>query len=49
MATSTKRSTRSPLLAMDLDVAVATTGNGTARKRLKAIKEFHTYIRLVPQ
>src|SRR3989442_14080015 len=31
-------------LAMDLDVAVATTGDGTARKLLEAIEEFHTYI-----
>ena len=31
-------------LAMDLDVAVATTGDGTARKLLKAVEEFHTYI-----
>ena len=31
-------------LAMDLDVAAATTGNATARKLLKAIEEFHTYI-----
>jgi hypothetical protein len=31
-------------LVMDLDVAVATTGDGTARKLLKAIEEFHTYI-----
>jgi hypothetical protein len=31
-------------LTMDLDVAVATTGDGTARKRLKAVEEFHTYI-----
>jgi len=31
-------------LAMDLDVAVATTGDGTARKLLKTVEEFHTYI-----
>ena len=31
-------------LTMDLDVAVAATGDGTARKRLKAVEEFHTYI-----
>jgi hypothetical protein len=31
-------------LAMDLDVAVATTGDGTARKLLKAVEDFHTYI-----
>jgi hypothetical protein len=31
-------------LIMDLDVAVATTGGGTARKLLKAVEEFHTYI-----
>jgi hypothetical protein len=31
-------------LAMDLDVAVATTGDSTARKPLKAVEEFHTYI-----
>jgi hypothetical protein len=31
-------------LAMDLDVAVATTGDATARKLLKAVEEFHTYI-----
>ena len=29
---------------MDLDVAVATTGAGTARKLLKAVGAFHTYI-----
>jgi hypothetical protein len=29
----------------DLEVAVATSGDGTARKLLKAIEEFHTYIR----
>jgi hypothetical protein len=31
-------------LAMDLDVAVATTGDATARKLLKTVEEFHTYI-----
>jgi len=31
-------------LAMDLDVAVATTGDGTARKLLRAAEECHTYI-----
>jgi hypothetical protein len=31
-------------LVMDLDVAVACTGDATARKLLKAIEEFHTYI-----
>ena len=31
-------------LAMDLDVAVATTGDVAARKLLKAVEEFHTYI-----
>jgi hypothetical protein len=31
-------------LVMDLDAAVATTGNGTARKLLKAVEEFYTYI-----
>jgi hypothetical protein len=31
-------------LVMDLDVAVATTGDAPARKLLKAIEEFHTYI-----
>jgi hypothetical protein len=30
---------------MDLEVAVATSGDGTARKLLKAVEEFHTYIR----
>jgi hypothetical protein len=30
---------------MDLDVAVATTGDGTARKLLRAVEEFHTYIK----
>jgi hypothetical protein len=29
---------------LDLDAAVVTSGPGTARKRLKAIEEFHTYI-----
>jgi hypothetical protein len=29
---------------MELEVAVATSGNGTARKLLKAVEEFHTYI-----
>jgi len=29
---------------MDLDAAVATNGHGTARKLLKAVEEFHTYI-----
>ena len=31
-------------LAMDLDVAVAITGDATARKLLKAMEEFHTYL-----
>jgi hypothetical protein len=31
-------------LAMDLDMAVANTGDATARKLLKAVEEFHTYI-----
>ena len=31
-------------LAMDLDVAVTTTGDATARKLQKAVEEFHTYI-----
>jgi hypothetical protein len=31
-------------IEMDLDAAVATTGHGTARKLLKAVEEFHTYI-----
>jgi hypothetical protein len=31
-------------LAMDLDVAVATTDDATARKLLRAVEEFHTYI-----
>jgi hypothetical protein len=30
-------------LIMDLDVAVATTGDGTARNLLKAVEEFYTY------
>jgi hypothetical protein len=29
---------------MDLDAAVATSGHATARKLLKAVEEFHTYI-----
>jgi hypothetical protein len=29
---------------MDLDATVATSGDGTARKLLKAVEEFHTYI-----
>jgi len=29
---------------MDLDVAVAATGDGTARKLLKTVEDFHTYI-----
>jgi hypothetical protein len=29
---------------MDLDAAVATSGHSTARKLLKAVEEFHTYI-----
>jgi hypothetical protein len=29
---------------MSLEVAEATSGNGTARKSLKAVEEFHTYI-----
>jgi hypothetical protein len=29
---------------MDLDAAVANTGDGTARKPQKAVEEFHTYI-----
>jgi hypothetical protein len=29
---------------MDLDAAVATRGHGTARKLLKVVEEFHTYI-----
>jgi hypothetical protein len=31
-------------LAMDLDVAVVATGNSTARKLLKTVEDFHTYI-----
>jgi hypothetical protein len=31
-------------LEMDLDMAVATTGDGTGRKLLRAVEEFHTYI-----
>jgi hypothetical protein len=31
-------------LAMDLDVAVVATDDGTARKLPKAVEEFHTYI-----
>ena len=31
-------------LIMDLDVAVATTGDGTARKLFKAVEEFYTYL-----
>jgi hypothetical protein len=31
-------------LIMDLDVAVATTGNGMARKLLKAVEELYAYI-----
>jgi hypothetical protein len=31
-------------IEMDLDAAVATSGHGTARKLLKAVEEFHTYI-----
>ena len=31
-------------LAMDLDVAVATTGDATAHKLLKVVEEFHTHI-----
>ena len=31
-------------LVMDLDVAAATTSDGTARKLLKTVEEFHTYI-----
>jgi hypothetical protein len=30
---------------MDLDAAVATSSNDTARKLLKAVEEFHTYIK----
>jgi hypothetical protein len=29
---------------MDLDVAVATRGDGTARKLLKAVEDFRTYM-----
>jgi hypothetical protein len=29
---------------MDLDATVATSGHGTARKLIKAVEEFHTYI-----
>jgi hypothetical protein len=29
---------------MDLDAAVATTGDGTTRKLLKAVEEFYTYL-----
>ena len=32
------------LVEMDLDAAVANTGDSTARKLLKAVEEFHTYI-----
>jgi hypothetical protein len=31
-------------IEMDLDAAVATSGQATARKLLKAVEEFHTYI-----
>jgi len=31
-------------LVMDLDAAVASTGEGTARKLLKAVEEFYTYL-----
>jgi hypothetical protein len=31
-------------MEMDLDATVATSGDGTARKLLKAVEEFHTYI-----
>jgi hypothetical protein len=31
-------------VAMDLEVAVATSGDGTARRLLKAVEAFHTYI-----
>jgi hypothetical protein len=31
-------------VVMDLEVAVATSSDGTARKLLKAVEEFHTYI-----
>jgi hypothetical protein len=33
-----------PSVEMDLDAAAANGSDGTARKRLKAVKEFHTYI-----
>jgi len=33
-----------PSMEMDLDAAVATSGHATARKLLKAVEEFHTYI-----
>ena len=32
------------MVEMDLNAAVANTGDGTARKPLKAVEEFHTYI-----
>jgi hypothetical protein len=32
------------LVEMDLEAAVANTGDGTARKLYKAVEEFHTYI-----
>jgi hypothetical protein len=32
------------LVEMDLDAAIANTGDSTARKLLKAVEEFHTYI-----
>jgi hypothetical protein len=32
-------------IEMDLDAAVATSGHGTARKLLKAVEEFQTYIK----
>jgi hypothetical protein len=32
------------LVEMDLDAAVANTGDGTARRLPKAVEEFHTYI-----
>jgi hypothetical protein len=31
-------------IEMDLDAAVAMSGHATARKLLKAVEEFHTYI-----
>ena len=31
-------------IEMDLDAAVATRGHGTARRLLKAVEEFHTYL-----